>query len=235
MREHKLSFFDERTAPIDAIIIHSSAFAADKAIKTYEQAEVSAHYIIDLNGQIIRLVDEDKRAWHAGKSFWQGRTGLNNNSVGIEVCNLSLGQKAYDKRQIFALLRLCKYLMKKYHINKENVLGHSDIAPSRKADPGACFPWQYLAQHGIGVWYDLRDCQQVKETDEKKLLSAIGYDITDLTAAKWAFCRHYMPQIVPVDEDVRHLIEHPHPDDFPFKDGDYLQILQAVAYKMKKI
>lgn len=229
MKECKLAFFDERTMPVDTIIIHCSAFNAGQAIETYKEAEVSAHYIIDLNGRIIRLVDVDKRAWHAGKSLWKGRESLNNCSIGIEVCSLSLGQLPYDKRQIFSLLRLCKRLMKKYHIKKENVLGHSDIAPSRKADPGKGFPWAYLARHGIGRWYNLKCAEKVKETDEKKLLSLIGYDTQNLAAAKWAFCRHYLPEVVPVDKNIGHLIDYPYPEEFTVTDNNFLQILKAAA------
>lgn len=229
MRECKLAFFDERTMPVDTIIIHCSAFNAWQAIETYKEAEVSAHYIIDLNGRIIRLVDVDKRAWHAGKSLWKGRESLNNCSIGIEVCSLSLGQFPYDRRQIFSLLRLCKRLMKKYHIKKENVLGHSDIAPSRKADPGKGFPWAYLARHGIGRWYNLKCAEKVKETDEKKLLSLIGYDTQNLAAAKWAFCRHYLPEVVPVDKNIGHLIDYPYPEEFTVTDNNFLQILKAAA------
>ncbi len=232
MKEYKLPFFDERPkAMIDTIIIHCSAFKASDAVKTFENAEVSAHYIIDLDGKIIRLADEDKRAWHAGKSFWKGRESLNNYSVGIEVCHLDLGQSPYGQKQLYSLLKLCKRLMKKYHIKPENILGHSDVAPERKADPGKGFPWVYLARHGIGRWYNLRDCVKVKENNPQKLLAVIGYDVRCYEAAAWAFCRHYLPSVVPVDKDIQHLINHPYSETFAVKGEIFLDALKAVAYK----
>lgn len=234
MQKHLLKNYDERSKPIDGIVLHCCAFSAKEAIKSFEDAGVSAHYIIDLNGRVINLVDVDKRAWHAGKSFWKNQESLNNNTIGIEVCNLSLGQTPYDKRQIFALIRLCKSLMKKYHINKRNIVGHSDIAPSRKADPGKCFPWSYLARHGIGLWYDNTTQIDTKAQNQAELLSSIGYDVSNLTAAKWAFCRHYLGKVVPNDNDVKHLIDNPNPSDFNVADEVFLPVLKAVAEKHLK-
>ena len=231
---NRLFSFDERTAPIDSIIIHCSAFPARQAIETFREAQVSAHYIIDFNGKIIPLVDEDKRAWHAGKSFWRGRESLNNCSIGIEICHSSLGQSAYDIRQIKSLIRLCQRLMRKYHIKAQNMLGHSDIAPARKADPGKCFPWPYLARHGIGRWYNIKNAALITENNVDQLLKLIGYDTTDITAAEWAFCRHYLPETVPVETDISYLVNHPYPQNFEGNKNLFIQALQAVAYEFSK-
>lgn len=232
--DFRLPFFDERNAAIDTIIIHCNAFTAEQAVESFKQAEVSAHYLIGLDGKVYNLVAEDKRAWHAGKSFWQGREGLNHNSIGIEVCNLTLGQSPYSQPQIRAVLRLCKKLMKKYHIKPKNVLGHSDVAPTRKPDPGVCFPWRYLARHGIGVWYNLRDAEKVTEVDEQKMLASIGYDVSNLAAAKWAFCRHWLPEVVPSDNDVMHLLNNPYNPRFEADEQQFLAVLRAVYRQFGK-
>lgn len=232
--DFRLPFFDERNAAIDTIILHCNAFTAEQAVESFKQAEVSAHYLIGLDGKVYNLVAEDKRAWHAGKSFWRGREGLNHNSVGIEVCNLTLGQSPYSQPQIRAVLSLCKKLMKKYHIKPQNVLGHSDIAPTRKPDPGVCFPWRYLARHGVGVWYNLRNADKVTEVDEQKMLAAIGYDVANLTAAKWAFCRHWLPEVVPIDNDVMHLLNNPYNQRFDAEKQKFSAVLRAVYMQFGK-
>lgn len=232
--DFRLPFFDERNAAIDTIILHCNAFTAEQAVESFKQAEVSAHYLIGTDGKVYNLVDDNKRAWHAGKSFWQGREGLNHNSIGIEVCNLTLGQSPYSQPQIRAVLRLCKKLMKKYHIKPKNVLGHSDVAPTRKPDPGVCFPWRYLARHGIGVWYNLRDADKVTEVDEQKMLAAIGYDVSNLAAAKWAFCRHWLPEVVPSDNDVMHLLNNPYNPRFEADEQQFLAVLRAVYRRFGK-
>lgn len=232
--EYRLPFFDERNAPIDTIILHCNAFTAEQALESFRQAEVSAHYLIGLDGKVYNSVDDDKRAWHAGKSYWQGREGLNQNSIGIEVCNLTLGQSPYNQKQIRAVLALCKRLMKKYHIKPQNVLGHSDIAPTRKPDPGICFPWRYLARHSVGVWYNLRNADKVTEVDEQKMLASIGYDVANLTAAKWAFCRHWLPEVVPIDNGVMHLLNNPYNQRFDAEKQKFSAVLRAVYMQFGK-
>lgn len=232
--DFRLPFFDERNAAIDTIILHCNAFTAEQAVESFKQAEVSAHYLIGTDGKVYNLVDDNKRAWHAGKSFWQGREGLNHNSLGIEVCNLTLGQSPYNQKQIRSLLRLCKKLMKKYHIKPQNVLGHSDVAPTRKPDPGVCFPWRYLARHGVGVWYNLRNAEKVMETDEQKMLASIGYDVSNLAAAKWAFCRHWLPEVVPSDNDIIHLLNNPYNPQFDVDEQKFSAALKAVYWRFGK-
>ena len=219
------------------LVLHCQAFDVDKAVDILHQVQLSAHYMIGLDGKIYRMVEDKYRAWHTktGASYWKGLDDINSCSIGIEICSLSLGQKQYSKKQISSLLRLCKTLIRKYHIKKQNVVGHSDICPNRKPDPGKSFPWEYLARHGVGLWYDIKDAKNVSETDESKMLSAIGYNVENLTAAKWAFCKRFMPEIIP-SYDIKCLIDKPVPEsaDKLMADTNFNEILKAVYYRYTK-
>ena len=118
------------------------------------KSEVSAHYLIEENGKTHALVPEGKRAWHAGLSYWKGETDINSASIGIELVNPGheFGYQSFPPKQIKALVKLCKDIMTRHAIPPGGVLGHSDIAPGRKIDPGHLFPWDELAQNGIGLW-----------------------------------------------------------------------------------
>ena len=118
-------------------------------------SKVSCHYFIERNGNIYRMVSDNKIAWHAGKSKWKGFNNLNKYSIGIEIQNKGhfFGYQNFTKKQIFSLIKLIKILIKKYKIKKENVLGHSDIAPLRKIDPGEKFPWSFLGSKGVAIWH----------------------------------------------------------------------------------
>ncbi len=151
------------------------------------QSEVSCHYLIKNNGEIIKLVPDLYIAWHAGKSSWKNYKSLNQNSIGIEITNPGheLNYKKFTKKQISSLLRLSKFLVKKYKISYKNILGHSDIAPERKKDPGEKFPWKRLSKNKIGLWHTLKKKELIKSRKiktsmiEKKIffnnLSKIGY------------------------------------------------------------
>ena len=119
--------------------------------------EVSCHYLIDRRGEIIQMVEDNRVAWHAGKSKWKNVVNLNKYSIGIELVNKGhqFGYENFSKIQIINLIKVCIKLKKKYKIKKINVLGHSDIAPLRKLDPGEKFPWQKLSKKGLGIWYSL--------------------------------------------------------------------------------
>ena len=119
------------------------------------KSKVSCHYFIERNGNIFKMVEDDKIAWHAGKSKWKDLRNLNKHSIGIEIQNKGhfINYQSFTKKQIFSLIKLIKLLMKKYKINKKNILGHSDIAPLRKLDPGEKFPWNFLSKKGVAVWY----------------------------------------------------------------------------------
>jgi len=233
MKQIDLPYFDERSAKIDMIVVHCVAYDAKGAIESFKRFEVSPHYLIDEKGKIYQFVDEYKRAWHAGTSFWQGRESLNASSIGIELCSESFGQKPYPMRQISALIRLCQRLKRKYHIKKMHILGHSDIAPTRKADPGKAFPWAYLAKRGLSVWYDEKNAKKVQISDEKELLSAIGYDVSDLAAAKWAFTRHFMGKYVP-DDTIENLENKPYPEKINVPQDEFLNVLKAVLVEANK-
>ena len=130
---------------------------------------VSCHYLIKNNGEIVQLVPNLYIAWHAGKSSWKDYKLLNQNSIGIEITNPGHGSnyKNFSKKQIFSLLKLSKVLIKKYKVSLKNILGHSDIAPERKEDPGERFPWEYLSKNKIGLWHTLKKQELIKNRNFK--------------------------------------------------------------------
>lgn len=149
--------FNERTLDVDSIIIHYTDMrSADETLAWFSNplAHVSSHYLIDQEGHIYQVVEEDKRAWHAGESYWQGCTDLNSCSIGIELDNLghSYGYHPFPEAQIDALLMLCEDIRTRWPIPPFRILGHSDVAPCRKQDPGHLFPWEKLARAGLGLW-----------------------------------------------------------------------------------
>ena len=229
-----LPIFDERKSKrIDALVIHCCAYNANDMIEVMKERNVSSHYIIEENGSIFQLVSEKKRAWHAGLSSWRGRDNLNHCSIGIELQSSSMGQKDYSKKQLNSLAILAKQIISHYQIPLYNVVSHSDIAPTRKPDPGTAFPWKYMAQKGVGLWYDLADAVKVNENNVENLLRLIGYDTTDLSAASYAFCRHFIPQEIKRLATIDEVIENVYPREFALPEK-YLPILKACAYKYAK-
>ena len=143
---------------IKFVIIHYTGMQSEiESIKKLQNPtqKVSCHYLINRKGEIIRMVEDLNIAWHAGKSRWKKFLNLNKNSLGIELVNKGhrFGYQNFNTKQIASLIRLCKNLKKKYSIKRENFLGHSDIAPLRKIDPGEKFPWKKLSTHNLGRWY----------------------------------------------------------------------------------
>jgi len=128
------------------------------------QSEVSCHYLIKNNGEIVKMVPDLYIAWHAGESLWKNYKFLNPNSIGIEITNPGHehGYKKFSQKQIISLLKLSRFLIKKYKINPKNILGHSDIAVLRKKDPGEKFPWEYLSKNRIGIWHTLNKQDLIK-------------------------------------------------------------------------
>ena len=154
------------------IILHYTGMKSEKAAinrLTNIQSQVASHYLITRNGKIINLVPDLYIAWHAGNSSWKNFNSLNKNSIGIEITNPGhqFGYKKFSKKQINSLINLIKFLIKKYKINKKNIIGHSDIAPDRKKDPGEKFPWEYLAKKNISFWHNL-DKQKLRKLRKKK-------------------------------------------------------------------
>ena len=154
------------------IIFHYTGMKSEsEAIKklTNIQSEVSCHYLIKNNGSIFKLVPDLYIAWHAGKSSWGDCKSLNKNSIGIEITNPGheFNYKKFTKKQITSLLILSKFLIKKYKINLKNILGHSDVAPERKKDPGEKFPWQYLSQNKVGLWHLIKKHELIKNRQIK--------------------------------------------------------------------
>lgn len=175
---------------IDTVILHYTGMPTGReALERLcsAESEVSAHYLIEENGDIYQLVAPERRAWHAGISSWQGRENMNHTSIGIEIVNPGheFGYRRFSDRQIERLIALLGFLKETFDIPTGRFLGHSDVAPGRKQDPGELFPWQWLAQHGYGVWASdymnnaTNNAKKSKlEPDDaslKNMLAAIGY------------------------------------------------------------
>jgi len=211
-----------KTNQIKFLIFHYTGMKTEKAAidrLTDIKSRVSAHYLIKQNGEIITLVPDLYTAWHAGKSVWKNYSSLNKVSIGIEIVNPGhdINYKKFSKIQLAALVRLSKFLIKKYRINLKNILGHSDIAPERKKDPGEKFPWKLLSKKKIGYWHNLNQNELIKNRNletsskEKNLfltnLFKIGYQKKFLYNSNFnrisfdqiiskAFQRRFRPEII---------------------------------------
>jgi N-acetylmuramoyl-L-alanine amidase len=152
--------FDARTAPPDMIVLHYTGMLTGEAALARLRdplSEVSAHYLVEEDGRIFRLVPEERRAWHAGLSYWRRRTALNGVSVGIEIVNPGheFGYRPFPAPQIDSVIALVGDIRTRWIIDDNQIVGHSDIAPDRKKDPGELFPWRRLAEAGHGLWTDV--------------------------------------------------------------------------------
>lgn len=205
-------------APIDMVVLHYTGMpTAEAALQRLcdPRAEVSAHYLVNEDGSILQCVPEARRAWHAGRSFWKGETDINSRSIGIEIVNPGHehGYRAFPEEQIDAVIGLVADICRRHGIDPWMVLGHSDIAPERKQDPGELFPWARLAEKNVGVYvepFPIRSGLLMQEGDSgqpvealQSMLALYGYDIaitgvfdsrTQLVVA--AFQRHFRPQKV---------------------------------------
>lgn len=197
-----------RQLPVSMIVLHYTGMeTAQAALERMcdPAAEVSAHYLIDEDGTVIQLVDEAERAWHAGKSSWRGITDVNSASVGIELVNPGheFGYRPFPDAQIDALLPLLGDIRRRHNVPRGNVVGHSDVAPARKQDPGELFPWPRLARHNL--------CLPIPRASMRLLydnpgaftlaLERFGYDITDEAAAIRAFQRRFRPACIDGEAD----------------------------------
>jgi N-acetylmuramoyl-L-alanine amidase len=188
--QHPSVNFNERR-PSFVILHHTGSPGAKQALDTLSNPvqEVSAHYLVARDGTIYYLVDELKRAWHAGDSWWGGPLDMNSASVGIELDND--GREPYGESQIAALLALLADIRQRYGIPAVNFIGHGDVAPGRKVDPGVQLPWRRLAEHGFGLWCDPPFEPVPPGFDSEMLLRALGYDVSNFEAAMSAFNRHF--------------------------------------------
>ena len=233
MRRKLLPFWNERKAKVSMLVLHAVAFEPKEAIECFRKYEVSSHYLIAKDGEIWQLVGEKHRAWHAGVAKWREfKEDINSCSIGIELCSSDLGQTPFTSAQKKAATALLQKLVKKYKIKPENIVGHSDIAPTRKVDPGKAFFWQELANEGIGWWPRLEDADKIKEGKMEDLLQIIGYDTTDIQAAAYAFCRHFLPGKVKDETDVSKMEKTVYRADKKLLDDAlFVATLRATAYK----
>jgi N-acetylmuramoyl-L-alanine amidase len=167
-----------RQSAVDVLVLHYTELPLDESLKVLRDDKwpnrVSAHYVLAEDGTVYRLVPEDRVAWHAGRSHWRGHEALNGTSIGIEIVNLHGDRHDYPEAQIAALIELCRDIIGRHPaIVPRNVVGHSDIAPKRKVDPGLRFPWARLAADGIGLWP--RPGAKPVEGDLQTALQRFGY------------------------------------------------------------
>jgi N-acetylmuramoyl-L-alanine amidase len=208
--------WDERALPISIVVLHYTEMAsAEDALArlTDANAKVSAHYLISEAGEVIRLVDEDKRAWHAGLSYWRGHPDVNSASIGIELDHPghALGYREFSEAQFAALVPLLARIVEDYDIPRANVVGHSDVAPARKIEPGELFPWDRLAEYKLCLARPAK-LEQGDPFDNDAAfylaLERFGYDITDGLKAVEAFQRRWRPEKIDgvIDGQVRAIL-----------------------------
>tara|TARA_Y100000591_G_C21802635_1_gene682972 strand:+ start:849 stop:1565 length:717 start_codon:yes stop_codon:yes gene_type:complete len=213
LQSPNFSKYSRNSKDIKFVIIHYTGMQSEiESLKrlTNRKAKVSCHYFINKKGDIVQLVKDNKIAWHAGRSRWKNYKNLNKNSIGIELVNKGhrFGYENFSNFQIKSLIYLCKKLKNKYKIDRENFLGHSDIAPFRKNDPGEKFSWKKMSEFGIGTWYKLNKKKLLLNKTKLKIsffknLYIIGYRYFKITkrAKKdqkiiLAFQRRYMPRAI---------------------------------------
>ena len=203
--------FHDRKLPVSLIVLHYTGMQDGPSALTRmcdEEAQVSAHYMVEEDGRIFRLVDEGKRAWHAGVSSWRGESDINSASIGIEIVNggHDFGLPEFAQTQIDRVIALVRDIMHRYQLKSAQVIGHSDIAPGRKIDPGERFPWGQLAMAGCALTpMDIRP----DGLDAEAALKAIGYGPeAGVTAVVEAFQRRYRPSCVDgvIDAETEALI-----------------------------
>jgi N-acetylmuramoyl-L-alanine amidase len=190
------------------VILHYTAQdSLQQTVNTFSlrRTQVSAHYVVGKNGQVIHMLNDYLRSWHAGTSKWGSVTDMNSCSIGIEIDNN--GKEPFTEPQIKSLLLLLAQLKKTYNIPQANFIGHADIAPGRKPDPGPYFPWKRLADKGFGYWSDDIVIPAPAYFDYVTALRLIGYDTRNINGTIDAFKRHFIqtdisPQLTPLDLNV---------------------------------
>lgn len=216
--------FDKRPDDIDinVLVMHYTGMpTAHDAMERMcdAKAEVSAHYMVDEDGTVYQLVDEAMRAWHAGIGAWRGRASLNDTSIGIEIVNPGheFGYRHFPDEQMQSVIELSQKIVSRHPIDARNVIGHSDLAPNRKEDPGELFNWKLLAKHGVGLWPKVKTLlrphrailnpgdESIAVAEVQRMLADYGYHIrvdghygekTEVVVK--AFKRHFVPENVSV-------------------------------------
>ncbi len=230
------------------LVFHYTAVDDKDSLRILTKGGVSAHYLLPslpnyVRGKpvVLQLVPEDKRAWHAGVSGWNGRKDLNDTSIGIEIVNKGFTEMLlerewypFNEQQIDLLTRLAKDIIQRYGIEPINVIGHSDIAPLRKYDPGKLFPWKSLAEQGIGAWPE--DATVEKYMAGRKWNDGASVELIQKTLAKYGYT---IPQTGVLDEETRKTISafqmHFRPDDISGNpDAQTESIALALVEKYKK-
>lgn len=187
--------FDERMQPVSLLLLHYTGMpSGQEALDRLTDAtsKVSAHYLVEEDGRVFQLVDESKRAWHGGVGYWRGITDINSASIGIEIVNPGheFGYRAFPQAQMQAVAELCQDILSRHTIAPRDVIGHSDVAPARKEDPGELFDWRGLAMQGVGLYPEVRSqmsgvgCQALAE---------YGYGVENEKKTIIAFQRHFRP------------------------------------------
>jgi N-acetylmuramoyl-L-alanine amidase len=201
--------FDERMLPITMIVLHYTGMIDGPAAVARLRdpaAKVSAHYVVEEDGTVIRMVAEDKRAWHAGRSHWRGITDINSASVGIEIVNPGheFGYRPFAPEQIDTVIQLVADIKARHGIGRGDVVGHSDIAPRRKRDPGELFPWSKLAKLRLALPRPTKNLMDPMWTEAGFLLALdrFGYDVEDKMSAIRAFQRRFRPERIDGEVDA---------------------------------
>lgn len=195
--------FDERALPVSLLVLHYTGMkTAEAAIERLRDPEsrVSCHYLVDEDGRVLSMVPEEKRAWHAGRARWRGVSDVNGASIGIELVNPGheWGYREFPEEQIDALVPLVADIKERHGITRGNIVGHSDVAPARKQDPGELFPWSRLARLRLALPRPTRNLCDPCWTDAGFLLALerFGYDLADKLAAVVAFQRRFRPELI---------------------------------------
>jgi N-acetylmuramoyl-L-alanine amidase len=195
--------FDARALPVSMVVLHYTGMidgASAIARLADPEAKVSAHYVVAEDGQVVRMVDEAHRAWHAGRSWWRGASDINSASIGIEIINPGheFGYRPFPEAQIEAVIELLAGIMERHSITRGNVVGHSDVAPARKEDPGELFPWYRLARLRLALPRPTKNLMDPHWSDAGFLLALerFGYDVADGVAAVRAFQRRFRPEMI---------------------------------------
>ena len=201
--------WDDRPAghSLDILVLHYTGMpTAEDALSRLcdPAAQVSAHYLIDEDGIVFSLVPEEKRAWHAGVSCWRRSTGINARSIGIEIVNPGheFGYRPFPEVQMAAVVDLSRDILDRHSIPPRNVVGHADVAPRRKTDPGELFDWRLLAEAGIGLWPVTQELCDVDDAKVATMLTEYGYEIVDVSRTVAAFQRHFRPERVDGEADA---------------------------------